>query len=72
MIQTDPVRLTRTRRGACRELAAMNQNESANCPRVLAKQLEHMIEFADKKQDYVLAAWLAQALERIKDNHIAA
>jgi len=50
----------------------MNQNESANCPRVLAKQLEHMIEFADKKQDYVLAAWLAQALERIKDNHIAA
>lgn len=48
----------------------MNQNESENCPRVIAKQLEHMIEFADKKQDYLLAAWLLQALEHIKDSHI--
>lgn len=48
----------------------MHQNESENCPRVLAKQLEHMIEFADKKQDYVLAAWLALALEHITNSHI--
>ncbi len=48
----------------------MDQNESENCPRVLAQQLEHMIEFADKKQDHVLAAWLVQAHEHIKDKHI--
>lgn len=70
MIQTAAVRPRRTRRVACRGLVAMNQNESENCPRVLAKQLDHMIEFADKKQDYVLAAWLAQALEHIKNSHI--
>ncbi len=48
----------------------MNQNGGEDCPRVLAKQLEHMIEFADKKQDYVLAAWLVQVREHIKDKHI--
>lgn len=48
----------------------MDENERQDCPVVLIKQLEHMIEYADNKRDYVLAAWLSQARERIQDEHV--
>lgn len=48
----------------------MEQNTGNQCPRVFASQLEDMIAFADAKQDFALAAWLSQALDRMMGNHI--
>lgn len=47
--------------------------ESRNhCPRVFANQLEDMIAFADASEDFALAAWLSQALERLMEGHLKA
>ncbi len=35
-------------------------------PSVFVSQLEAMIVFADIQEDFVLGAWLSQALNRIK------
>ncbi len=34
-------------------------------PNVFASQLEGMIAFADAQEDYVLGAWLSEALNRM-------
>ncbi len=39
----------------------MNQAD----PSVFASQLESMIAFADAREEFVLGAWLSQALNRI-------
>lgn len=49
----------------------MDHNEGSECPRVLVQQLQHMVEFADAKGDYVLAAWLTQAQERLRGNYLS-
>jgi hypothetical protein len=48
----------------------MEHNSGNQCPRVFASQLEDMIAFADAKQDFALAAWLSQALDRLMGDHI--
>lgn len=39
----------------------MNQAD----PSMFASQLERMISFADAQEEFVLGAWLSQALDRI-------
>lgn len=34
-------------------------------PTVFARQLERMIAFADDREEYVLGAWLSDALNRV-------
>lgn len=48
----------------------MKPHGGNQCPRVFASQLEDMIAYADAKQDFVLAAWLSQALDRVMRAHI--
>jgi hypothetical protein len=48
----------------------MEPNNSDDCPRVFARQLEDMIEYADAKQDFAMAAWLSQVLDRLRSDHI--
>lgn len=48
----------------------MDSENSQDCPRVLIEQLDQILAFADAKSDFVLAAWLVQAQERIRDQHM--
>jgi hypothetical protein len=48
----------------------MNRKRSDQCPRVFASQLKEMIDFADTNEDFALAAWLSQALDRLMGAHI--
>jgi hypothetical protein len=47
----------------------MGDKNGVECPRVFASQLEDMIAYADAQQDYALAAWLSQALDRLMGTH---
>ena len=47
----------------------MERNSGVECPRVFASQLEDMIAYADAKQDFALAAWLSQSLDRLMETH---
>jgi hypothetical protein len=44
---------------------SMDSKNGIDCPRIFASQLEEMIAYADAKQDFALAAWLSQALDRL-------
>jgi hypothetical protein len=44
---------------------SMDSKNGIDCPRIFASQLEDMIAYADAKQDFALAAWLSQALDRL-------
>ncbi|MEN2786280.1 hypothetical protein ACFOKI_06600 [Sphingomonas qilianensis] len=44
---------------------AMNGGKEFSDARAMATQLESMISIADEKNDYVLAAWLSNALDRV-------
>ncbi len=70
MIQAAVVRLRRTVRGACRGMTVMDRDQSHDCPRVIIEQLDDMVAFADAKSDFVLAAWLVQAQERLREQHM--
>jgi hypothetical protein len=39
------------------------------CPQAFVSQLKDMIAFADEKNDFALAAWLCQALDRMRTAH---
>jgi hypothetical protein len=47
----------------------MDRDQSHECPHVLIEQLDEMVAFADAKSDFVLAAWLLQAQDRIRQRH---
>jgi hypothetical protein len=48
----------------------MDRRNGINCPRMFASQLEDMIAYADSQQDFALAAWLSQALDRLMESHV--
>lgn len=48
----------------------MEQNQGQDCPRKLIEQLDEIVAFADAQSDFVLAAWLVQAQERIREQHM--
>lgn len=70
MIQDALIRLRRTGRGACVGMIVMDRNQGHDCPRALIEQLDEIVAFADAKSDFVLAAWLVQAQERIREQHM--
>lgn len=43
----------------------MELETGAQYPQAFVSQLEEMIAFADAKEDFALAAWLSQALDRL-------
>ncbi|MEG8014066.1 hypothetical protein [Sphingomonas sp. 22R3R2A-7] len=47
----------------------MERTSGVECPRVFASQLEDMIAYADAKQDFALAAWLSESLDRLMETH---
>jgi hypothetical protein len=48
----------------------MDHKKGEESPSVYVNQLESMIAFADARDDFVLAAWLSEANERIKTSHM--
>jgi len=51
------------------EADRMEPRKNVNCPRVFSSQLQDMIAYADAQEDFALAAWLSQALDRIMESH---
>ncbi|MES3098956.1 hypothetical protein O6W96_05560 [Sphingomonas faeni] len=51
-------------------MTVMDRDQSHDCPRVIIEQLDDMVAFADAKSDFVLAAWLVQAQERLREQHM--
>lgn len=52
------------------EAMTMDSKHGIECPRIFASQLEDMIAYADAKQDFALAAWLSQALDRFMESQL--
>lgn len=49
----------------------MDRENSQDCPYAFIEQLDQILAFADAKSDFVLAAWLVQAQERIREHHLS-
>lgn len=51
-------------------MTVVNPDQDDECPRVLIERIAKIVAFADAKRDFVLAAWLSQAQDRIRELHL--